>query len=82
MEESPDSGQAGVPDSGTAIPKAQFIEAVSAELLEHFNGVECARLSSAEADLLAACAFQRAAGLSLSAKRERGQRSGGQPEHS
>ena len=53
------SRQAGVSDE-IVISRLQFIEAVSAELLAHFNGVECARLFSAEADLLASCAFQRA----------------------
>ena len=38
----------------------QFIEAVSAELTEYFNGVECARVSRGEAETIALSAFQRA----------------------
>lgn len=44
----------------TVISKAQFVDAVSAELTEYFNGVECARVSRGEAETIALSAFQRA----------------------
>ena len=51
--------QAGALDKGMVISKVRFIEAVSAELIEYFNGVECARVSRGEAETIALSAFQR-----------------------